>query len=290
MKSVFLCHATEDKEIARKVASDLSLHGIKVWFDEWEMKVGDSLSTKIQEGIHTSAYMVVILSNISIRKPWVIKEINTGFAKELERNDVFVLPALVNGNLTDMPPFFLDKVYADFRDEYQLGIKQILDKVAPKGTEDSELYLLGHALAKMHKNETLKESFCFTYTDIYRNKDANRLFYVFRRPSQANCLKAFQEDFKLFQQALHKLVELSVVSLYSTDNLNATLKTDYYQERFYHEYYNCAKSFSDTKQVDELELNSYLNDGDLCIGVEITPFGHQVKKSLNWNFEKYLRK
>ena len=48
---IFLSHSSKDKEFVRKLADDLKTYGLSVWFDEWEIKVGDSITNKISQGI-----------------------------------------------------------------------------------------------------------------------------------------------------------------------------------------------------------------------------------------------
>ena len=60
---VFISHASEDKEgVARPLATMLSERGCRVWLDETEQKLGDSLRAKIDSGLAQSRYGVVILS------------------------------------------------------------------------------------------------------------------------------------------------------------------------------------------------------------------------------------
>ena len=47
----FICHASEDKDLARRIATDLHRSGIDTFFDEWEISAGDSLRRKIDEGL-----------------------------------------------------------------------------------------------------------------------------------------------------------------------------------------------------------------------------------------------
>jgi hypothetical protein len=49
--SIFLSHSSKDKRFARRLARDLQDRGVKVWIDEAAMLIGDSLITKIEQGI-----------------------------------------------------------------------------------------------------------------------------------------------------------------------------------------------------------------------------------------------
>jgi len=64
IRDVFISHASEDKlDIARPLAEALKLRGLSVWFDEYELTLGDSLRRKIEEGLRSSRFGVTILSH-----------------------------------------------------------------------------------------------------------------------------------------------------------------------------------------------------------------------------------
>ncbi|HEY0152954.1 MAG TPA: toll/interleukin-1 receptor domain-containing protein [Longimicrobium sp.] len=47
----FISHNAADKETARLLASRLVERGIDVWFDEWQLRPGDSITGGIETGI-----------------------------------------------------------------------------------------------------------------------------------------------------------------------------------------------------------------------------------------------
>ena len=59
---VFISHASEDKQLTRDLALSLERCGLRVWFDEFELTLGDSLSTAINHGLAQSEYGIVVLS------------------------------------------------------------------------------------------------------------------------------------------------------------------------------------------------------------------------------------
>ncbi len=70
----FLSHATEDKQrFAVPLATALRGKGVDVWLDQWEMKAGDSLVRKVFTGIEDASVFIVVLSEISVTKPWVLE-------------------------------------------------------------------------------------------------------------------------------------------------------------------------------------------------------------------------
>lgn len=68
---VFISHASEDKEeIVRPLAETLRSKGLSVWYDEFELKIGDSLRRKIDKGIANSRFGIVVISRAFIGRGW----------------------------------------------------------------------------------------------------------------------------------------------------------------------------------------------------------------------------
>ena len=66
---VFISHATEDKDdIVRPLAHALQDAGLRVWYDEFELKLGDSLRRKIDVGLVNSSFGIVVFSYLFFRK------------------------------------------------------------------------------------------------------------------------------------------------------------------------------------------------------------------------------
>jgi hypothetical protein len=74
---VFISHAHEDKEaVARPLATELRSRGIKVWYDEFALSLGDSLRQTIDRGLAESRFGVVVLSPSFFAKEWPMRELN----------------------------------------------------------------------------------------------------------------------------------------------------------------------------------------------------------------------
>jgi hypothetical protein len=88
----FISHASEDKdEIVRELADALRSNGIRVWYDEFVLRVGDSLRKSIDTGLIKSKYGIVIISPNFIAKKWPEYELNGMIAREMDGHKV-VLP------------------------------------------------------------------------------------------------------------------------------------------------------------------------------------------------------
>jgi flagellar biosynthesis chaperone FliJ len=88
----FISHASEDKDdIVRNLADSLKANGFEVWYDEFELKIGDSLRKKIDEGLINSRYGIVIISPSFVKKNWTEYELNGMVAREMNGHKV-ILP------------------------------------------------------------------------------------------------------------------------------------------------------------------------------------------------------
>lgn len=127
---IFMSHTAEDKPFVRRLRDDLLAHGVpKVWIDEAEIEVGDSLIAKIEEGMKTSRYIAVVLSPRSIAAPWVKKELDTAINREIAGGEVVVLPLLQER--CELPDFLKGKLYADFTkpEEYEKTLAKLLRRL-----------------------------------------------------------------------------------------------------------------------------------------------------------------
>lgn len=93
---VFISHASEDKDaVARPLAELLQSRGLRVWLDEMEIKLGDSLRRSIDRGLANSRYGLVILSPHFLSKEWPQKELDGLVARE-DGNQKVILPVWHN--------------------------------------------------------------------------------------------------------------------------------------------------------------------------------------------------
>ncbi len=74
---VFLSYSYEDKQFADWLANKFVENQIDIWYDTNEIKVGESIKQRIEEGISTSSTIIVILSKSSIQSKWVKYELNS---------------------------------------------------------------------------------------------------------------------------------------------------------------------------------------------------------------------
>jgi len=110
---VFISHASEDKdEIVRSLANALVGEGLDVWYDEFSLRIGDSLRQKIDRGLAKSRVGLVVLSPSFINKGWTNYELD-GIVTRTVSGEQILLPIwhnITKQQVVDFSPSLADKV------------------------------------------------------------------------------------------------------------------------------------------------------------------------------------
>lgn len=174
MWDAFISHASEDKDtLVAPLASMLKELGAKVWYDEFELKAGDSLSKSIDKGLVNSRYGIVVLSPSFINKGWPDYELRSLISKEIGKDGI-IIPIwhnITQQSLMEFSPYLADKLAlkSDIGIE-KLAIK-LLEKIKP---EIANSYLTMMALrelgntAEVHKINIhdIKERECLLHQEL----------------------------------------------------------------------------------------------------------------------------
>lgn len=158
MADLFICHSRSDKRFVRRLAADLSILGIDVWFDEWELQVGDSLHERIGDAVRDSAYLAIVLSPSSVESRWCRAELDEALSREKQTGKKVVLPLLYRR--VQPPPFLEGRLHLNFSNTYfrslaELAaflyhldwrlVREALQKKPPKTLNDVRLILFKYA-------------------------------------------------------------------------------------------------------------------------------------------------
>ncbi len=129
-RDIFISHATEDKEaIARPLANELQRRGYSVWFDEFALRLGDSLRREIDRGLAISRFGVVILSPTFFAKEWPQRELDALTALETQRGERRILPIWHNVDhelVAAYSPTLADRVAVSSTE----GLETVVDRIA----------------------------------------------------------------------------------------------------------------------------------------------------------------
>jgi hypothetical protein len=125
---VFISYASEDrKDVAGPLAQQLRSEGLNVWFDQFELKLGDSLSARIDDGLVRCKYGVVILSEDFFKKEFPLRELQGLLQREVAGQKV-VLPVwhqVTAKRVRELSPSLGDRVCVETKD----GLKEIAARI-----------------------------------------------------------------------------------------------------------------------------------------------------------------
>jgi hypothetical protein len=123
-RNIFLCHASADKWMVRRVFDDLTDLKHAVWPDEFQIRAGDSIVGKINEGLGSCVYVVVFLSEKAQGSQWVKREWHSSLSRSLSGMTIKLIPALIEN--CEIPELLHDIKYADFRKSYLDGLQDLV--------------------------------------------------------------------------------------------------------------------------------------------------------------------
>ena len=147
---LFICHASEDKEtFVRELATCLREKGLAVWYDEFALRLGDSLSESINKGLASSSFGVVVISPQFIAKRWPRRELAALVARE-DAADKVILPiwhGVTKQDVLTHLPLLADKLAAHSSAGVEAVSDTIYQVVSPGGVAEAR-YRLGLELER----------------------------------------------------------------------------------------------------------------------------------------------
>ncbi|MEZ6031992.1 MAG: toll/interleukin-1 receptor domain-containing protein [Planctomycetaceae bacterium] len=123
-RKVFVSHSSVDKQLVERIVKELESRDLQVWFDKYEMGVGDSIVQGIDQGLSDADYFLLILSPNSVKSNWVQRELNAALMEETSKRGIVVLPAIIKD--CEIPTLLKDRIYADFRSDFDIGLNGLL--------------------------------------------------------------------------------------------------------------------------------------------------------------------
>ena len=130
----FISHASEDKDsFVRPLAESLRKRGLSVWFDEFELRVGDSLRESIDRGLNRSRFGIVVFSPHFFKKQWPQNELNGLVTRETGGVKV-ILPVWHNIDaeaVRTFSPVLADRVATSSSKGLQRVIEDLMQAIAP---------------------------------------------------------------------------------------------------------------------------------------------------------------
>lgn len=118
---VFLSYSSKDKTVVRELAARLKKDGIRVWLDEEQIKPGDSIPAKIEDGLERSRVLVLCISANAFGSDWAQLEAGTFRFRDPLNKERRLIPvrlddAPIKGSLVQF--LYIDWRAADREQEY----------------------------------------------------------------------------------------------------------------------------------------------------------------------------
>jgi hypothetical protein len=102
--------------------------GLAVWYDEFSLKLGDSLRQSIDRGLARSRYGIVILSPNCFEKHWPQQELNGLAGREVNGQKVVIIPLWHKVGFEEVrqqSPMLADRVAT----RTDVGLEKLVDKI-----------------------------------------------------------------------------------------------------------------------------------------------------------------
>lgn len=135
---IFICHASEDKEsFVRPLAEALRAKHVEVWFDEFSLKLGDSIRRSIDKGLRQSRFGIVVLSPAFFEKNWPQYELDGLVEREMKGTDKIILPlwhGVTHDHVMQYSPALAGRKAVSSERSIREVVNEILEAIRPEGS------------------------------------------------------------------------------------------------------------------------------------------------------------
>lgn len=135
---VFICHASEDKDaFVRPLANALKQEHVEVWYDEFELKLGDSIRRTVDKGLRQSRFGIVVLSKAFFAKQWTQYELDGLTEIDLHSQSKVILPIwheISHAEVLNYSPSLAGRKAAAASRGLAAVVREIVNVVRPQGS------------------------------------------------------------------------------------------------------------------------------------------------------------
>jgi hypothetical protein len=141
--AIFISYSSEDKEIASVIATWLAAENISVWFDEWKITLGESITEEIQKALECTHFIVLISENTETSK-FQKREFQSALASYIKKGTPKILPILLDDS--EPPRLLTDIKYW----KYEGGTEKDRDEIVRSITGRSPSQSFIRAMVKKY--------------------------------------------------------------------------------------------------------------------------------------------
>jgi ribosomal protein S27AE len=129
--NIFISHNKKQKSQARLLAMALAEHGESVWFDEWTIRPGESLTGGIEEGLTSADVFVLLWSEEAANSNWVRPELRAYIRRRVDDKSLRIIPIMMDE--TPIPTLVAD--YRGFTSKSSMSLGTIAAQICGDPTE-----------------------------------------------------------------------------------------------------------------------------------------------------------
>lgn len=192
---LFISHASEDKdEIVRPMVTILERLSVRVWYDEFSLQLGDSLTASIDKGLRQSRYGLLVLSKAFLGKNWPDYEYRSLLTRQIDGESV-ILPlwygvtkeevkayslfltdikglAVTRDNMNVVIPAIVKVVRPDIWLEERMRsiLRKAVDEGTPKAVERSDIKPQTERQSKLTKQQLIRSKAVYYGIGMHLNR------------------------------------------------------------------------------------------------------------------------
>ncbi|MCA9649918.1 MAG: TIR domain-containing protein [Myxococcales bacterium] len=111
---VFISYASADEEPVRRLAEELHHRQLRVFFDRWEIGLGEEVRQRLERGLDGCTHGLIAMSPRTMTRPWVQAEYSALLDKATTHGRLLI-PVLIGRETTTLPPFLRARRLVDLR-------------------------------------------------------------------------------------------------------------------------------------------------------------------------------
>ena len=117
---IFISYSRDDAEFAGRLLTTLRQSDLDIWIDQEQINPGDSFLAEMNRGLTDAAYVLLIVSESSMRSQWVERE----WLSTLASKDKVLIPLRIDNS--PMPQLLRDIIYVDFRQDFAKAASKLI--------------------------------------------------------------------------------------------------------------------------------------------------------------------
>lgn len=176
LKDVFISYSTVDSDEVLDFVSILKNSGVEFFLDKIDIGWGESIVERVFSGIHSARFVVVFVSENSLKSNWVKREIIAAFEREIETDTLTLLPVLScsQEEFVSVFPFLKSKKYLKFDDQEEIVqrlIELLRGKASPNFTFNHPKSFYGPVWIRLlaeHVNDGVDHAITIIWGPWYR--------------------------------------------------------------------------------------------------------------------------